>query len=153
MVAAVTKKSPQQLLQDVWDLLAHEIDDIKARQAGGLTSDELEDASKRLDRLVRGINSATKNYSEYEEKIKASAASAADPDLVLALVKDPGHRAMFIKALESLGYTVTEAQPFQKKDPDAPTPKPKPKRTRVMRAPSKSDVKTLLSTFEKKEDQ
>jgi hypothetical protein len=161
MAVTPVSKSPQQLLQDMWDLLSREVDDLKARREHGVEADALEDSSKQLQRLIANIRGAIKDSAEYEAKQRADAGNLSDADIIPALLKDPGYRGMVIKGLEGMGWAVTEPsfEPTRREKKvkvmrapaaDPAPPKPKPKRHP---RPGKEDFAKLLSAFEAKKDE
>lgn len=145
-MATATTKSPRQLLQDMWDLLAQEADSLKSRRTSDLAGDELEDSSKQLNRLITSLRGAIKDATEFEAKQRGEVGDMSEADIVPALLDDPQYRKMFAAGLRNMGWTVKEpeaAEAFGAK----PEKSPKQKR-HMMKAPPKKKVKSILDSFE-----
>jgi hypothetical protein len=124
-MASLTNRTPAQLLEDMWALIAQEADSLRSAGKAGLEGQELDDVSKRLDRLVRSIRGAIKDSEAFETKQRAYAGDLSDQEVMTQLVKDPGYRGPLIECLKTEGWTVEPPTPGWG---SAPKPKPKPKK-------------------------
>lgn len=106
-MAVTTRKDPRALLQDMWDLLAHEVDNLKhRREVGGGDDFDMEAQSKQLQRLITSIRGALKDSENLERQIKEDAENASEIELIEALIDDPQQRPLIIDALTARGWKV-----------------------------------------------
>lgn len=136
-MAVMTRKDPRALLQDMWDLLAHEVDNLKhRREVGGGDDFDMEAQSKQLQRLITSIRGAIKDSENLERQLKDDAENASEIELVEALIDDPLQRPLVIDALTARGWVVTSGKVASEKTG----------RKRVMRA--KKVAQEALSGFD-----